>query len=72
MKKIILPISMMLIAFLASSFSIIAQETVTVAKVGGAEISLDKETHDYGVMQQHANGECVFIFTNNREKIWAN
>ena len=65
MKKIILPISMMLIAFLASSFSIIAQETVTVAKVGGAEISLDKETHDYGVMQQHANGECVFIFTNN-------
>ena len=43
MKKIILPISMMLIAFLASSFSIDAQETVTVAKVGGAEISLDKE-----------------------------
>lgn len=34
------------------------------AKVGGAEISFDKETHDYGVMKQHANGECVFVFTN--------
>ncbi len=65
MKKITLPISMMLMALLVSSFSINAQETVTVAKVGGAEISFDKETHDYGLMQQHANGTCVFMFTNN-------
>ena len=60
MKKITLPISMMLMALLVSSFSINAQETVTVAKVGGAEISFDKETHDYGVMQQHANGDLCF------------
>ncbi len=64
MKKSILSISMMVIAIIASSFSINAQETVKVAKVGGAEIAFDKETHDYGVMQQHGNGECVFVFTN--------
>jgi hypothetical protein len=41
-----------------------AQEEKAVA-IGGAEISFDKETHDYGKMEQHANGECVFTFTNN-------
>jgi hypothetical protein len=41
-----------------------AQEEKAVA-IGGAEISFDKETHDYGKIEQHANGECVFTFTNN-------
>ena len=41
-----------------------AQEEKAVA-IGGAEISFNKETHDYGKIEQHANGECVFTFTNN-------
>ena len=64
MKKSILSMGLLLIAFLVANISVKSQEVVPV-KVGGAEISFDKETHDYGVMQQHGNGECVFVFTNN-------
>ena len=63
MKKSIFSLNLLLIALFASSFSVFSQEAVPV-KVGGAEISFDKETHDYGTMQQHANGECTFVFTN--------
>ena len=63
MKKSILYFNLLLISLFASSFSVFSQEVVPV-KVGGAEILFDKETHDYGTMQQHANGECVFVFTN--------
>jgi hypothetical protein len=45
---------------LASFFSI-AQEEV---KTGGAQISFDKEIHDYGTIDQGGNGECAFTFTN--------
>lgn len=30
-----------------------------------ADIKMDKMTHDYGNIQQGANGECEFKFTNN-------
>jgi len=60
MKKSILAFGVLFMALFTLSPITNAQD----AKVGGAEISLDKETHDYGVMKQHANGECVFIFTN--------
>jgi len=29
------------------------------------EISLDKDVHDYGTIQQGANGSCVFTVTNS-------
>ncbi|MFP5471604.1 MAG: DUF1573 domain-containing protein, partial [Bacteroidia bacterium] len=45
---------------LASLFSI-AQEEV---KTSGAQISFDKEIHDYGTVDQGGNGECAFTFTN--------
>jgi hypothetical protein len=61
MKKSILAFGVLFMALFALNPIINAQEA---AKVGGAEISFDKETHDYGVMKQHANGECVFVFTN--------
>jgi hypothetical protein len=31
----------------------------------GAQITVDKEVHDYGTVEQGANGECVFIITNS-------
>ena len=63
MKKSILTLTWIF----ATAFTfngIFAQEEKAVA-IGGAEISFDKETHDYGKIEQHANGECVFTFTNN-------
>ena len=49
----------MLLAVIA--FNVNAQEAI---KVGGAEISFEKEVHDYGVMEQNGNGQCEFVFTN--------
>ena len=65
MKKVILTFGMMLLAVMA--FEVNAQATATAAKaiqVGGAEISFEKEVHDYGVMEQNGNGQCEFVFTN--------
>ena len=63
MKKSIFTLSLIFTALLSFN-SLNAQEEKAVA-IGGAEISFDKETHDYGQIEQHANGECVFVFTNN-------
>jgi len=61
----------MKIVVLALSFaiglgSIVAQETVSENKVpiGGPQISIDKEVHDYGTIEQGAPGGCEFIVTN--------
>jgi len=59
MKKAILTFGMMLLAVMA--FNVSAQDAV---QVGGAEISFEKEVHDYGVMEQNGNGQCEFVFTN--------
>ena len=71
MKKSIFTLSLVFVALLSLN-SVFAQventstlgEEKTMAPIGGAEISFDKETHDYGQLEQHANGECVFVFTN--------
>lgn len=34
----------------------------------GPMISLDKEVHDYGVIPQGGNGECVFTVTNTGDQ----
>ena len=65
MKKAILTFGMMLLAVMA--FNVNAQGTdgaATAIQVGGAEISFEKEVHDYGVMEQNGNGQCEFVFTN--------
>ena len=38
----------------------VAQEVVT-----GPSITLDKDVHDYGTIQQGANGTCEFTVTNS-------
>ena len=66
MKKAILTFGMMLLAVM--TFNVSAQvpgEPLEKAiQVGGAEISFEKEVHDYGVMEQNGNGQCEFVFTN--------
>jgi len=55
MKKMIL---WMGITFLGSTM------TQAQTQVGTAEITFQKEVHDYGDVKQGANGECEFKFTN--------
>ncbi len=59
MKKAIFTFGLMFLAMIAINVN--AQDA---PKVGGAEISFEKEVHDYGTMKQHGNGECEFVFTN--------
>lgn len=43
----------------------ISTSTVTAQQVSnGAQISFDKETHDYGTIKNGANGTCTFEFKN--------
>jgi hypothetical protein len=60
MRKVVFTLSFLVIALLG--FNTYAQEVVSKA---GAQISIDKDVHDYGTMEQGGNGECVFIVTNN-------
>lgn len=61
MKKVLLTFGMMFLAVVL--FTVKAQDS-SPAQIGGAEISFEKETHDYGKIKQHANGECEFTFKN--------
>lgn len=60
MKKSIFTLSLLLTAFFMTS--VIAQDTAP--QIAGAEITFEKDIHDYGQIQQHGNGECEFKFTN--------
>ncbi|MFT7611337.1 MAG: hypothetical protein ACI9J3_000280 [Parvicellaceae bacterium] len=52
MKSKILTIGLVLVAMFA------------FGTINAQELSLDKEVHDYGTMDQGGNGECVFTVTN--------
>ena len=56
MKKVLLILAVVFGGFAMAS----AQEGVN-----GPVITLDKEVHDYGTMQQNADGNCVFTVTND-------
>lgn len=57
MKKVIFTLS--LVAAAMFGFDATAQEVGA-----GAQISIDKEKHDYGTMEQGGNGTCTFTVTN--------
>lgn len=60
MKKLILSLGILslLIGFTANSF---AQGTPLVT---GAQLSIDKEIHDYGKIKKDVNGDCYFTIVN--------
>ncbi len=65
MKKAILTF------FLGSAFLVgMAQTTAAPEQVvgGGAQISIDKEIHDYGTIAQGANGTCEFTVSNSGDQ----
>ncbi len=56
MKKVLLTLAVVFGGFIIAG----AQEVA-----GGPIITLDKEVHDYGTIQQNADGNCVFTVTND-------
>lgn len=56
MKKALLSLALI---FVASAGAAIAQEVVQ-----GPKIEFEKEVHDYGTIENGANGECTFEFKN--------
>lgn len=59
MKKVLFSLMMMFVAVVGTN-AVIAQE---VAK-DGAKIEFSKEVHDYGTIENGANGQCTFEFKN--------
>lgn len=59
MKKLFATFGVLFIALVAMQ-SATAQEVAN-----GATIEFDKEIHDYGTIEQNADGTCEFKFTNN-------
>ncbi|MEJ6582535.1 MAG: DUF1573 domain-containing protein, partial [Crocinitomicaceae bacterium] len=59
MKKVLFALMMMFVAAVGTN-AVMAQE---VAK-DGAKIDFSKETHDYGTIENGANGQCTFEFKN--------
>lgn len=57
MKKAIFTFAILFAAL--AGFNSYAQEVG-----GGPAISIDKESHDYGNVEQGGNGECTFTVTN--------
>ncbi|MBK7128874.1 MAG: DUF1573 domain-containing protein [Crocinitomicaceae bacterium] len=58
MKKAIFTLSLLVVAMLG--LNSYAQEVGS----NGPVLTIDKETHDYGTLEQGGNGECVFVVTN--------
>lgn len=58
MKKVLFSL---LVAFVATmgANKVVAQEVQN-----GAQVEFEKEVHDYGTIENGANGECTFEFTN--------
>ena len=55
MRKVLFSLMMMFVAVIGTS-TVVAQD--------GAKISFTKEVHDYGTIENGANGQCTFDFKN--------
>jgi hypothetical protein len=60
----------LILTFASVLFTLGAMAQPEMKPVGGTGpmIALDKEVHDYGSIQQGANGECVFTVTNTGDQ----
>ena len=65
MKKAILTLSLVVVALFGMNFSAMAQnETEKAIPADGPKISVNKQVHDYGTIEQGADGTCTFIVSN--------
>jgi hypothetical protein len=67
MKRFLLTLSLAIFAFTGN---VMAQEggTEVSQDPNGPVITLDKEVHDYGTINQGDDGGCVFTITNTGKK----
>ncbi len=63
MKNLTLTFGLFLLAALSMNF--VATTNTTEAVLAGAEISIDKDVHDYGTIAKGSDGSCYFTITNN-------
>ncbi len=64
MKKVFLSLLLLAAATVGFNNAVSAQEVTSDQIVAGAAISVDKDVHDYGTIENGANGVCVFTITN--------
>lgn len=65
MKKNLLGLGLVFFALIGMS-TVFAQQAKEVG--GGAKIKFEKLVHDYGTIEQYADGTCTFKFTNIGDK----
>ncbi len=46
------------------SFALVLFAGMSFSQVNSAQLSIDKEVHDYGTISKGANGDCYFTITN--------
>ncbi|HIP36873.1 MAG TPA: DUF1573 domain-containing protein [Crocinitomix sp.] len=65
MKKVILNLTLVVVALLGVNMSVMAQDNGGAAVVtDGPQIKVDKDVHDYGTIEQGGDGTCTFTITN--------
>lgn len=64
MKKVILSLLLLATATIGINSHANAQDNPSTEVVNGAVITVDKEVHDYGVIENGADGKCTFTVTN--------
>lgn len=60
MKKLILSMGLVFVSVFTTNIT----SAQTEVKMNGPEIEVDKEVHDYGVIEFGGNGVCEFTITN--------
>lgn len=59
MKKLVLSMGILFLGAVA-----LKAQSVTPSPSTNAEMTFEKEVHDYGTVKQGADGNCEFVFTN--------
>lgn len=62
MRKVILTLSVLLVAMI--NFTSFAQEGQPVGGQKGAVMTVDKDLHDFGLIENGGNGKCIFTVSN--------
>jgi len=70
MKKVIFTLSLILLAVFGFNMNATAQTSGEAVQeiLDGPQIKVDKDVHDYGTIDQGADGKCIFTVTNTGNK----
>lgn len=65
MKQICLSLMLSLVTIIGVNSTVKAQTEFRPKMTTGPQIKIDKIVHDYGTIEQGADGECIFTITNS-------